>query len=297
MQINGTHIEDTFAEAFRMRYVRLVVTAIDSHWLDAAAREFTGYSTSIISCDSETGIERWLSECETPDGRPCVALMVFGFSADALAGVVPNRVGQCLMTCPTTAVYDGLDDGEKRIPLGKTIRYFGDGFQKSKLVADRRFWRVPVMDGEFLVDSMVHVGKGVGGGNLILQGETQRDALGAARRAIEQIEPLPGVITPFPGGVARSGSKVGSRYKALKASTAEAYCPSLRGRPEVQTKLADGANAAYEIVIDGADEAHISAAMTAAIRAAAGDGVVAISAGNYGGKLGKFHFHLRELVA
>mgnify|MGYP002623644178 FL=1 len=297
MQINGTHIEDTFAEAFRMRYVRLVVTAIDSHWLDAAAREFTGYSTSIISCDSETGIERWLSECETPDGQPGVALMVFGFSADALAGVVPNRVGQCLMTCPTTAVYDGLDDGEKRIPLGKTIRYFGDGFQKSKLVADRRFWRVPVMDGEFLVDSMVHVGKGVGGGNLILQGETQRDALGAARRAIEQIEPLPGVITPFPGGVARSGSKVGSRYKALKASTAEAYCPSLRGRPEVQTKLADGANAAYEIVIDGADEAHISAAMTAAIRAAAGDGVVAISAGNYGGKLGKFHFHLRELVA
>ncbi len=297
MQINGTHIEDTFAEAFRMRYVRLVVTAIDSHWLDAAAREFTGYSTSIISCDSETGIERWLSEGETPDGRPGVALMVFGFSADALAGVVPNRVGQCLMTCPTTAVYDGLDDGEKRIPLGKTIRYFGDGFQKSKLVADRRFWRVPVMDGEFLVDSMVHVGKGVGGGNLILQGETQRDALGAARRAIEQIEPLPGVITPFPGGVARSGSKVGSRYKALKASTAEAYCPSLRGRPEVQTKLADGANAAYEIVIDGADEAHISAAMTAAIRAAAGDGVVAISAGNYGGKLGKFHFHLRELVA
>jgi formylmethanofuran--tetrahydromethanopterin N-formyltransferase len=297
VEIDGTRIEDTFAEAFRMRYVRLVVTAADAHWLDAAAREFCGYSSSIISCDSETGVERLLSPEETPDGRPGAAMLVFGFSAAALADVVPDRVGQCVMTCPTTALYDGLTAGEKRIALGKTVRYFGDGFQKSKLIAGRRFWRIPVMDGEFLVESMVHVAKGVGGGNLILQAETQATALAAARRAIEAIAPLPGVITPFPGGVARSGSKVGSRYKKLKASTAEAYCPSLRGRPEVETKLADGANAAYEIVIDGVDESCIGAAMTAAMRAAAGPGVLAISAGNYGGKLGKFHFHLRELVA
>ncbi len=201
------------------------------------------------------------------------------------------------MTCPTTAVYDGLAAGEKRIALGKTVRYFGDGFQKSKLVAGRRYWRIPVMDGEFLIESTVHVDKGVGGGNLILQADTQTAALAAARRAVEAIEPLSGVITPFPGGVARSGSKVGSRYKGLKASTAEAYCPSLRGRPDVQTKLADGANAAYEIVIDGVDEPSVAAAMAAGIRAAAGQGVVAITAGNYGGKLGKFHFHLRQIVA
>jgi formylmethanofuran--tetrahydromethanopterin N-formyltransferase len=296
VEIDGTRIEDTFAEAFRMRFVRLVVTAADEHWLDAGMREFTGYSSSIISCDSEIGVERMLAATETPDGRPGAAVLVFGFSAETLAKVVPNRVGQCLMTCPTTAVYDGLSAGEKRIPLGKTIRYFGDGFQKSKLIAGRRYWRIPVMDGEFLIESTVHVGKGIGGGNLILQAETPAGALAAARRAVSAIEPLSGVITPFPGGVARSGSKVGSRYKALKASTAEAYCPSLRGRVDVVTQLPSGANAAYEIVIDGVNEASIAAAMCAGMHAAAGSGVVAITAGNYGGKLGKFHFHLRQLA-
>ncbi|HEY2895366.1 MAG TPA: formylmethanofuran--tetrahydromethanopterin N-formyltransferase, partial [Pirellulales bacterium] len=256
MELSGTQIEDTFAEAFRMRYVRLVVTAHDEHWLAAAVREFTGYSSSIISCDSETGLERSIAADQTPDGRPGASLLVFGFSVEGLAAVVPNRTGQCLMTCPTTAVYDGLTAGEARIPLGKTIRYFGDGFQKSKMVNSRRYWRIPVMDGEFLIEHMLFVEKGVGGGNIILQGATQADALAAARRAIAAIEPLAGVITPFPGGVARSGSKVGSRYKALKASTADAYCPTLRGR--VETKLAPGANAAYEIVIDGVDEASIA---------------------------------------
>jgi formylmethanofuran--tetrahydromethanopterin N-formyltransferase len=295
VEISGTRIEETFAEAFRMRYVRLVVTAHDRHWLEAGLREFVGYSTSIISCDSETGVERTLAEQETPDGRPGAAILAFGFSPEGLAAVIPNRAGQCLMTCPTTAVYDGLAEGEDRIPLGKTIRYFGDGFQKSKLIAGRRYWRIPVMDGEFVIEHTLHVGKGVGGGNFILQGESAAAALQAARRAIEAIDPLPGVITPFPGGVARSGSKVGSRYKALKASTAEAYCPTLRGR--VETKLAEGANAVYEIVVDGVDEASVAAAMAAGIRAAASPGVIAITAGNYGGKLGKFHFHLHELLA
>jgi formylmethanofuran--tetrahydromethanopterin N-formyltransferase len=295
LEISGTTIDDTFAEAFRMRFARLIVTAHDEHWLDAAVREFTGYSSSIISCDSETGLERKLAPAETPDGRPGAAILVFGFSADALKSVVPNRAGQCLMTCPTTAVYDGLREGEERVGLGKTIRYFGDGFQKSKQVGGRRYWRVPVMDGEFLIEHWAYVGKGVGGGNLILQAETPLAALEGARRAVAAIDPLPGVITPFPGGVARSGSKVGSRYKALKASTSEAYCPTLRGR--VETKLAAGANAAYEIVIDGVDEAAVAAGMTAGIHAAAGHGVIAISAGNYGGKLGKFHFHLRQLMA
>jgi formylmethanofuran--tetrahydromethanopterin N-formyltransferase len=295
LEINGTHIEETFAEAFRMRFVRLVVTAADEHWLDAAAREFTGYSSSIISCDSEAGLERPLASDETPDGRPGAAILVFGFSPEGLAAVVPNRAGQCLMTCPTTAVYDGLASGEARIPLGKTIRYFGDGFQKSKLVAGRRFWRIPVMDGEFVIEHTLHVEKGVGGGNFLIQAAAQPAALAAARRAIRAIEPLAGVITPFPGGVARSGSKVGSRYKGLKASTADTYCPSLLGR--VETKLAEGANAAYEIVIDGVDETHVAAAMKAGIRAACGPDVIAITAGNYGGKLGKFHFHLRELLA
>ena len=173
MEIGGTLIDDTFAEAFRMHYVRLVVTAIDEHWLDAAVREFCGYSTSVISCDAEIGVERSLPGSETPDGRPGKALLAFGFSAGALAAAVPNRVGQCLMTCPTSAVYDGLPSGPAKIPLGKHLRFFGDGYQKSKLVAGRRYLRIPVMDGEFLVQDQLFVDKGVGGGNIILQSAAQ----------------------------------------------------------------------------------------------------------------------------
>ncbi len=294
MQIGHTHIDDTFAEAFRMRYARLIVTAHDGHWLDAGLRAFTGYASSIIACDAEAGVEQYLTPEETPDGRPGAAILVFGFSTDGLAKSVSNRTGQCLMTCATSAVYNGLPEAEESIPLGKHIRFFGDGFQKSKLLAGRRYWRVPVMDGEFLVEEKLGVAKGIGGGNIIVQAATLPSVLAAVRRAIEAIEPLRDVITPFPGGVARSGSKVGSRYKKLVASTADAFCPTLRGR--VESRLHPAANFALEIVFDGVDEASIGAAMSAAIHAAAAPDVAAISAGNYGGKLGKFHFKLRELL-
>ena len=294
MLLNGTPIEDTFAEAFRMRYVRLVVTAHDDHWLDAALREVTGYSTSIISCDAEIGVDRRLSADDTPDGRPGAVLMIFGFSSESLAKVIVNRIGQCVMTCPTTAVFDGLTSGEARIPLGKQIRYFGDGFQKSKQIDGRRYWRVPVMDGEFFVVDRVYVEKGVGGGNLILQADDLTAALSAARRAVDAIAAVPGVITPFPGGVARSGSKVGSRYKGVKASTADAYCPTLQGR--VESKLDERTRYAYEVVIDGIGEESVAQAMVAGMQAAGGPGVIQIGAGNYGGKLGKFHFHLHKLL-
>ncbi len=295
MQLDGTLIDDTFAEAFGMRYVRLIVTAADEYWLEAALRELTGYSSSVIACDAEAGVERRLPAGETPDGRPGASVLLFGFSTEALAKSVPNRVGQCVMTCPTTAVYDGLPDAEAKLPLGKTIRFFGDGFQKSKQVGGRRFWRIPVMDGEFLVADAVGAEKGVAGGNLIVQSVDQAAGLAAVRRATAAIWQQAGVITPFPGGVARSGSKVGSRYKGLVASTSDPFCPTLRGR--VASKLHAEANCAYEIVIDGTSEAAVGGAMAAALRAAPGPGIPAITAGNYGGKLGKFHFHLRKLLA
>ena len=294
MQIGSTTILDTFAEAFRMRFVRLIVTAVDEYWLDIALREFTGYGASVIGCDAEIGVEQLLDGAATPDGRPGAAVLAFGFSADNLGKAVPNRVGQCLMTCPTTAVYDGLPQAEESIPLGKHLRYFGDGFQKSKLLDGRRYWRVPVMDGEFLVEEKLGVAQGVAGGNIILQGATPEIALASAQRVSEALAPLSGVITPFPGGVVRSGSKVGSKYKALVASSNEAYCPTLRGR--VASDLVDGANCSYEIVIDGEDQPAVAAAMKLALQAAAGEGVLAVGAGNFGGKLGKFRFHLRELL-
>ena len=294
MNIGPTRILDTFAEAFRMRCVRMVVTAVDEYWLDAALRECTGYGSSVIGCDAEIGVERLLTASKTPDGRPGAEVLAFGFSAEALAKAVPNRVGQCLVTCPTTAVYDGMLDAEESIPLGKHLRFFGDGFQKSKLLGERRYWRVPVMDGEFLVEEKLGVAKGVAGGNIILQAATAEIALAAARRASEALATVAGCITPFPGGVVRSGSKVGSTYKGMVASTNDAYCPTLRGR--VDSELVDGANCAYEIVIDGVDEQAVTIAMKTALHTAAGDGVLAIGAGNYGGKLGKFHFQLRELL-
>jgi formylmethanofuran--tetrahydromethanopterin N-formyltransferase len=298
MQIGSTTILDTFAEAFRMRYARLVITASDEYWLEASLRALCGYGTSVIACDAEVGVEQYLGADDTPDGRPGAAVLLFGFSTEGLAKAVPNRVGQCVMTCPTTACYDGIfgedSDETKRIPLGKHLRFFGDGFQKSKKQDETRYWRIPVMDGEFLVQDTVTVAKGIAGGNIILQAVSLPIALAAARRASEAIGRLSGVITPFPGGVVRSGSKVGSKYKGLVASTNDALCPTPRRR--VETELVGGANCCYEIVVDGIDEKAVAAAMRTGLEAAAGEGVLAIGAGNYGGKLGKFHFRLHEVL-
>ena len=295
MHIGSTRIIDTFAEAFRLRFARLIVTAHDRHWLDAAIRASCGYGTSVIGCDAEVGVEALLEPGATPDGRVGAAILLFGFSAEGVGESVANRTSQCLLTCPTTAVFDGLAAAQERLPLGAHVRFFGDGFEKTKVVEGRRYWRVPVMDGEFLVEESVGVEKGVGGGNFIIEGRSLEAALAAARRAVEAIAAVPGTITPFPGGVVRSGSKVGSRYEALRASTNEAFCPALVGR--VPSELLDDASCALEIVIDGIDEPSVAAAMAVGIRAAAAPDIPAIAAGNYGGKLGKFHFHLRQLLA
>lgn len=294
IRLRQTEIVPTFAEAFDMKFSRLIVTAEDRTWLEAAVRASTGYACSVIACDAEAGVERWLEPAETVDGRPGVSLLFFGFSTDALGKAIVKRTGQCLMTCPTTAVYDGLPAAERRMPLGDQLRFFGDGFQKSKRIGTRRYWRVPVMDGEFVVEDSFGVAAGIAGGNVILQHHDGKIALEAARLAVQAIEQLSGQITPFPGGVARSGSKVGSRYPKLVASTNENYCPTLLGR--VASELRDGVTAAYEIVIDGCDADSVRQAMSVAMRIAATEGLIAVSAGNYGGKLGKHHFHLTEIA-
>ena len=295
MRIGPTIIVDTFAEAFRLRYTRILVTAHDAHWLDAALRAACGYGTSVLGCDAEIGVEGMLSPAATPDGRPGAAILAFSFAADGVAKAIANRTAQCLLTCPSVAVFDGLPGAAERAALGGHVRYFGDGFEKTKVVDGRRFWRVPVMDGEFLVEETCGIEKGVGGGNFILQGTTLDGTLAAVRRAVEAIGGCSGVIVPFPGGAVRSGSKVGSRYEGLRGSTNEAFSPALVGR--VASELVPGAACAVEIVIDGIDEDRVAAAMAAGITAAAGEGVLAVSAGNYGGKLGKFHFPLHRVLA
>jgi formylmethanofuran--tetrahydromethanopterin N-formyltransferase len=309
MHIGTTEILDTHAEAFAAWYARLVVTAADDYWLEMTVRALTGYGTSVIGCDAEVGVERSLPSGETPDGRPGAAVLLFAFSAKQLAAAVGNRVGQCVLTCPTTACFNGLNESAETIPLGDYVRYFGDGYEergasseerdsspRSSLLAPRSSrWQIPVMDGAFLIDSVAGVSKGIAGGNIIIHADSQMAGLGGALRAVEAVRPLPGVITPFPGGVCRSGSKVGSKYKNLIASTAETYCPTLRD--QVATQLVDGATCAYEIVIDGVSEAAVAGAMQATIEDAAGPGVLAIGAGNFGGRLGRHPIRLHDLFA
>ena len=295
LTVNDVPIVDTFAEAFPMTAARLVVTAETREWAATAGRVATGYAASVIGCDAEAGVERYLSPDETPDGRPGASLLLFAFSRDALQKAVVNRVGQCVLTCATTACYNGLPMvKEKAIRVGGNLRFFGDGWQFSKKLEGRRFWRVPVMDGEFVCEDFFGTVKGVAGGNFLIVGTSQAAALRAAEAAVAAIRQVRGVILPFPGGVVRSGSKVGSRYKKLKASTNDAYCPTLRG--VVKTALPAGAGAVYEIVIDGVDLPSVEEATRVGVRAACTDGVLGITAGNYGGKLGPFHLHLHKLL-
>jgi len=298
MIINGVTIDETYAEAFGMKATRIVITALNHRWARHAAEAMTGYATSVIGCGIEAGIENELSAGETPDGRPGVSVLMFGMSAKDLGKHLEKRVGQCILTSPTSAVFAGMS-GEKTINLGKNVRFFGDGYQISKLIDGRRFWRVPVMDGEFVAEESTGYCSAVGGGNFLVLAESQTQALTACEAAIDAMLDLPNVIMPFPGGVVRSGSKVGSKYKALPASTNQAFCPTLKGL--TQTALTDDIESVMEIVINGLAETDIRNAIRAGINAVcalgADNGIRRVSAGNYGGNLGKFHFHLREIMA
>ena len=296
--INGVVIDDTFAEAFPMKATRLIITAHNITWAYHAAASATGFATSVIACGCEAGIERELSADETPDGRPGLAILIFSMSGKELAKQVERRVGQCVLTCPTTAVFAGIAEGEA-IALGKNLRFFGDGWQMSKVIAGVRYWRVPVMDGEFVAQETTAVTKSVGGGNLLMLATDLDAALRAAEAAVQAMKRLPNVVMPFPGGVVRSGSKVGSKYPSLGASTNDAFCPGLYGLA-AKSELTPEVRCVLEIVIDGLTEADVGAAMRvgmqACIEIGSAGGMLRVSAGNYGGKLGPFHFHLHKLL-
>lgn len=288
-------IDDTFAEAFPMKATRLIITAIDAELAQIAAQEFCGNASSVIGCDAEAGIEHELQTDQTPDGRAGVSVLAFAFNRKSLEKAVASRVGQNVLTCPTTACYAGMtsESKEDRIKIGAQLRYFGDGYQFSKKLGDRRFWRIPVMDGEFVCEDVTGTVKGIGGGNLLVCGRSQIETLAAVRAAVAAIQLLDDVILPFPAGIVRSGSKVGSKYPKLPASTSHTWCPTLRG--QCDSELQEDERAVYEIVIDGLSEQAIAMAMAVGMRAASLPGVLRISAGNYGGKLGPHHFHLHQL--
>jgi len=296
MNIRGVTIEDTFAEAFGMRASRVVITAKTPRWAREAALKFTGFATSVIACKCEAAIERELQPHETPDMRPGISALLFTMDTDSLGKRLIERIGQTVLTCPTTNCFDGLPDVPDRVPAGRALRTFGDRFQISKVVGGRRYWRIPVMEGECLLQESFGIQKkGVGGGNFLILAESGDAALEAAEAAVAAIDGTPDVILPFPGGIVRSGSKVGARgYKGMIASTNDGYAPTLR--PITSSALPDDVNSVLEIVIDGLSADAIAQAMRNGIDAACRPGVRAISAGNYGGKLGPYHFHLRKIM-
>jgi formylmethanofuran--tetrahydromethanopterin N-formyltransferase len=297
MERAGVRIVDTFAEAFDMRAARVLITAQSPGWARTAAQSMTGFATSVIGCKVEAGIEAELAPEETPDGRPGVSVLMFGFDAEGLGGRLVDRVGQTVLTCPTTACFDGLPHAADRVVVGGQLRHFGDKFQSSKVLNGLRYWRIPVMEGEFLVQEAFGIQRAIGGGNFLILATDQRAALAAAEAAVDAMRKVRGVVLPFPGGVVRAGSKVGARrYKKMIASTNDAYCPTLRGRAGVESELPETVNSVLEIVVDGLDRPAIESALRAGIDAACRPGVVEISAGNYGGKLGKHHFRLHDLV-
>jgi formylmethanofuran--tetrahydromethanopterin N-formyltransferase len=297
MIINGVQIDETFAEAFNMRGTRVIITAQNLKWAYHAAHAMTGFATSVIGCGVEAGIEREMTEDETPDGRPGISILMFAMGSKVLMQQLETRMGQCILTCPTAAAFSGIDSDEK-INLGKNLRFFGDGYQTSKLLAGKRYWRVPVMDGEFLCEETTGMVRAIGGGNFLILATSQPAALAAAEAAITAMKKIPNVIMPFPGGVVRSGSKVGSKYKTMFASTNDAFCPTLKGA--TNTELSPEIESVMEIVIDGIGFDDIAESMRVGIQAICdlgeSSGVKRISAGNYGGKLGPHHFKLHEIM-
>jgi formylmethanofuran--tetrahydromethanopterin N-formyltransferase len=299
LTVNGVAIDDTFAEAFDMRATAIVITAPTARWAAQAAETMTGFATSVIGCGCEAGVESIRSPRQTPDGRPGVRVLMFAVSTVELQRQLQNRVGQCVLTSPGSACYAGIDAGDDKLKLGAAIRFFGDGWQIAKRLGARRYWRVPVMDGEFVCESTTYLTKkAVGGGNLIVMGESPAKTLAATEAAVKAMREAADVIMPFPGGIARSGSKVGSKYKGASASTNDRYCPTLKGA--IDSALTAGIASVLEIVIDGLTSEAVAEAMRAGLAAIVElgpkRGASRVGAGNYGGKLGRHHYHLKDLL-
>jgi formylmethanofuran--tetrahydromethanopterin N-formyltransferase len=298
LKVRGLRIDDSFAEAFPMSGTAIVITAPAPKWARQAATTMTGFATSVIACGCEAGIDRALKPQETPDGRPGVRVLLFAMSVDALQTQLMNRLGQCVLTCPGTACYADLE-GEKKLKLGSAIRYFADGWQISKKFGGKHYWRMPVMEGEFVCEATTGLTqKAVGGGNLLIMGENLEKTLRATEAAVAAIARVKDAIMPFPGGIVRSGSKIGSKYKALIASTNHFYCPTLKGA--VDTALDEDIGCVLEIVIDGltsdAVASSMRAGLAAVIKLGSKRGALRVGAGNYGGKLGPHHYHLKDLL-
>ena len=297
MELEGVEIEATFAEAFPIKVARVLITAVNEKWAMTAAKEMTGFGTSVIMCPAEAGIDKIASSDETPDGRPGVYAMICTFGYKALDAQLLARIGQCVLTSPTAAVFNALENGEKEFNIGFKLKFFGDGFETEGELNGREVARVPIMGGEFVIEKNLSAKAGVAGGNLFILAKDQMSALTAVEAAVEAIMQVEGTITPFTGGVVASGSKPSSsKYKFMHATINEKYCPTLKDKIE-DSELPADVNGVFEIVINGVSEEAVKEATKIGIEAAVKvPGVVKITAGNFGGTLGEYKIHLKEVL-
>jgi len=297
MELNGVEIEDTFAEAFPIKIARILITGATKKWALVAAQEAKGFGTSVIGCPAEAGIERAVTGDETPDGRPGVYMQICTFGYKNLEQQLLQRLGQCVLTAPTAAMWNGLPNAEKQFDMGFKLKFFADGFESETNIGGRKAYKIPMMQGDFIAEHNIGAQEGIAGGNFFILADNQMTALTAAENAVDAISGIEGTITPFPGGIVGSGSKTGAnKYKFLKATTNEKFCPTLKDSVEGSNVPAD-VNGIYEIVINGLNEGVITESMKAGIRASVRvPGVKKITAGNYGGALGPFKFHLKDMI-
>jgi formylmethanofuran--tetrahydromethanopterin N-formyltransferase len=294
---NDCEIVDTFAEMFPLWAGRVLITADNEKWALTAAEVATGFATSVIMSPAEAGIEGIVSADNTPDNRTGVLIQVYNRSRFELKNQMILRIGQCIMTCPTTSAFDAMPNAKRKLKVGRSLRLFGDGFQKKGLVGNRKIWKIPMMEGNFIVEDSFGAAEAVAGGNFLILARDKSSGLKAAEEAIKAIKTkVNSVILPFPGGICRSGSKAGSIKYKLKASTNHPFCPGLRAIvPDSQ--LLESVNCVYEIVINGLTVEAVKKAMGEGVKAAASvSGIVRISAGNYGGRLGPYKAFLKEVL-
>jgi formylmethanofuran--tetrahydromethanopterin N-formyltransferase len=294
---NTLKVQDTFAEMFPLWAGRILITAQNEKWVQIAANVTTGFATSVIMAPAEAATERMVPADQTPDKRPGALVQIYNRDRFTLKHQLMERIGQCVMTCPTTTAFNGLTQAKRVLRIGNSLRYFGDGFQKKTMHGGRKCWKIPVMEGNFIVEDGFGAIEAVAGGNFMIFAETQQAGLAASEAAAEAIrEGAPDVIMPFPGGVCRSGSKAGSLKYKMKASTNHPYCPTLRTLVP-DSVVPENVNSVYEIVMNGLSLDAVKNGMKQGVTAAANvAGVVRISAGNYGGKLGPFKAFLKDAI-
>ena len=293
---NTLKIQDTFAEMFALWAGRVLITAENEKWAQIAATVTTGFATSVIMAPAEAAVESYVPADQTPDKRPGGLVQIYNRDRFELKHQLMERIGQCIMTCPTTAAFNGLI-GKRVLNVGSSLRYFGDGFQKKTMVGGRKCWKIPVMEGNFIVEDGFGAMEAVAGGNFMIFAENQKAGLKSAEAAADAIRAhAPDVIMPFPGGICRAGSKAGSLKYKMKASTNHRYCPTLKTLVP-DSVVPEGVNSVYEIVMNGLTLEAVKNGMKQGVIAAANvPGVVKISSGNYGGKLGPFKAFLKDAI-